>query len=113
MENQSLTKIINGETFEPIEILTTEKQEDYQGVIIEEIGYRKGELLEITNSHANRVTLIFKIPTRGMIGFQSLFATLTKGTGIFSNVFLTMKSQKATLKSEKVDFLLATKMVKR
>ena len=104
---RALTKIINGETFEPIEILTTEIQEDYQGVIIEEIGYRKGELLEITNAHANRVTLVFKIPTRGMIGFQSLFATLTKGTGIFSNVFHDYEKSKGDIKIRKSGFLVS------
>ncbi len=104
---RALTKIINGETFEPIEILTTEIQEDYQGVIIEEIGYRKGELLEISNSHANRVTLVFKIPTRGMIGFQSLFATLTKGTGIFSNVFHDYEKSKGDIKIRKSGFLVS------
>jgi GTP-binding protein len=78
---------VDGVTHEPYEILTADVEESHQGAIMEELGRRRGELLDMVSDSKGRVRLDYRIPARGLIGFQSEFLTLTRGTGVASHVF--------------------------
>ncbi len=78
---------INGEKCEPFEILTVDVEEANQGAVMEALGQRCGELQDIAPDGRGRVRLDYRIPARGLIGFQSDFMTMTRGTGILSHVF--------------------------
>jgi len=80
-------KEIGGVRCEPYEVLTVDVEEANQGGVMEELGRRRGELLDMQPDGKGRVRLDYRIPARGLIGFQGEFMTLTRGTGIMSHVF--------------------------
>ena len=82
-----LLKEINGQKMEPYEVLTVDVEEDHQGAVMEELGRRKGDLQDMQPDGKGRVRLEYRIPARGLIGFQSEFMTMCRGTGIMSHVF--------------------------
>ena len=85
-------KTINGEKCEPFEDLILDIEEQHQGVVIEKLGERKAQLINLTPFENNKLRLNFEIPTRGLIGFRSEFLTLTSGTGIINHTFKEYKS---------------------
>ncbi len=78
---------VNGETQEPYELLTVDVEESHQGGVMEELGRRKGDLKDMQPDGKGRVRLEYRIPARGLIGFQAEFLTLTRGTGLASHIF--------------------------
>ena len=80
-------KDIDGERCEPYEVLTIDVEDKNQGAVMEELGRRRGELLDMQPDGKGRVRLDYRIPARGLIGFQGEFMTLTRGTGVMSHVF--------------------------
>jgi GTP-binding protein len=78
---------IEGVKCEPFEMLTVDIEEEGQGAVMEALGSRRGELLDMVQDGRGRVRLDYRIPARGLIGFQSDFMTMTRGTGIMSHVF--------------------------
>ncbi|MGA9163196.1 MAG: translational GTPase TypA [Thiobacillus sp.] len=80
-------KEINGEKCEPYENLTIDLEDETQGAVMEEIGRRRGELTNMESDGHGRTRLEYHIPARGLIGFQSDFMTMTRGTGLMSHVF--------------------------
>jgi GTP-binding protein len=82
-----VTREMDGEKQEPYELLTIDVEETHQGSIMEEIGRRRGDLLDMVPDGQGRVRLEYRIPARGLIGFQGDFMTMTRGTGIMSHVF--------------------------
>lgn len=80
-------KEIDGQKCEPYELLTVDVEEDHQGGVMEELGRRKGDLQNMEPDGKGRVRLEYRIPARGLIGFQGEFMTLTRGTGLISHVF--------------------------
>ncbi len=82
-----LFKERDGEKLEPYEMLTVDVEEAHQGSIMEELGRRKGDLQDMQPDGKGRVRLEYRIPARGLIGFQGEFMTLTRGTGLMSHVF--------------------------
>jgi GTP-binding protein len=80
-------KEINGVKSEPYEMLTVDVEEANQGAVMEELGRRRGDLQDMQPDGNGRVRLEYRIPARGLIGFQSEFLTLTRGTGIMAHVF--------------------------
>ncbi len=82
-----VVKEIDGVRMEPWEQLTVDVETDSQGKIMEELGRRGGELQDMVPDGKGRVRLDYNIPSRGLIGFQMEFMTLTRGTGIKSHVF--------------------------
>jgi GTP-binding protein len=79
---------VDGNTLEPIEQLIIDVPEVYQGIIIEKLARRKGELRTVENSGSNVVRVEFEIPTRGLIGYRSEFLTDTRGLGIMASRFV-------------------------
>jgi GTP-binding protein len=78
---------VDGVKHEPYEMLTVDVEDGHQGGVMEELGRRKGELLDMASDARGRTRLEYKIPARGLIGFQGEFMTLTRGTGLMSHVF--------------------------
>nr|WP_298379491.1 translational GTPase TypA [uncultured Halomonas sp.] len=78
---------IDGQKQEPYEEVIIDCEEQHQGAIMEELGYRKGELSNMNPDGKGRVRLDFIIPARGLIGFRGQFLTLTSGTGILTSRF--------------------------
>jgi GTP-binding protein len=82
-----LFKDVGGERLEPYEMLSVDVEDQNQGAIMEELGRRKGDLQDMQPDGKGRVRLEYRIPARGLIGFQGEFMTLTRGTGLMSHVF--------------------------
>ena len=80
-------KEIDGVRCEPFELLTVDVEDSNQGGVMEELGRRRGELLDMQPDGKGRVRLDYRIPARGLIGFQGEFLTLTRGTGLMSHIF--------------------------
>jgi GTP-binding protein len=78
---------IGGERCEPFEMLTVDVEEQHQGTVMEELGRRRGDLLDMQSDGRGRVRLEYRIAARGLIGFQGEFLTMTRGTGLISHVF--------------------------
>jgi len=82
-----VTKMLDGVRSEPIEDLVIDVPEEFQGVVIAQVGTRRGVMTKMVNHGSGRVRLEFRIPARGLIGFRSQFLTDTKGTGIMNHLF--------------------------
>ena len=78
----------NGEKLEPYEELAIDVPEDYLGVVIEKLGPRKAEMIEMKNPGQGLVRLLYRVPARGLFGFRSEFLTDTRGTGLMHHRFL-------------------------
>jgi GTP-binding protein len=78
---------INSEKCEPFEVLTVDVEDSNQGAVMEELGRRRGDLQDMQPDGHGRVRMEYRIPARGLIGFQSEFMTMTRGTGIMAHVF--------------------------
>ena len=78
---------IDGVKCEPFEMLTVDVEETNQGAVMEALGARRGDLQDMVSDERGRVRLDYRIPARGLIGFQSDFMTMTRGTGLMSHVF--------------------------
>ncbi len=78
---------VDGELQEPFETLTIDCEEEHQGSIMEQIGLRKGELTDMSPDGKGRIRMDFIIPSRGLIGFQTEFMTLTSGSGLLYHTF--------------------------
>lgn len=81
-------KDINGVRYEPIEQLIVEVPEEYMGAVMEKLGPRKAEMLNMHTLNNGYVRMEFKIPSRGLMGYKSEFMTDTKGNGIMHHVFM-------------------------
>ena len=77
----------SGERLEPYEMLTVDVEQEHQGPVMENLGLRKGEMLDMVPDSKGRVRLEYRIPARGLIGFQGEFLTATRGTGLMSHIF--------------------------
>lgn len=84
---QVVERIIDGVRSEPVEELTLEIPEEYVGIVMERLGPRKSELINMQHKGDGRVRLVFHIPTRGLFGYRSEFMTDTKGLGIIHHAF--------------------------
>jgi GTP-binding protein len=76
-----------GQTLEPYEYVQVDVDEEYAGVVVEKLNQRKGEMVDMKPSGGGKQRLAFRIPARGLIGYQGEFLTDTRGTGIMHNVF--------------------------
>ncbi len=80
-------KMVDGVRNEPFELLSVDVEEVNQGGVMEELGRRRGDLTNMESDGKGRVRLEYRIPARGLIGFQGEFMTLTRGTGLMSHIF--------------------------
>lgn len=82
-----IVKEIDGVRSEPVERVQIDIPEEHTGSVIESIGERKGEMLDMINNGNGQVRLIFLVPARGLIGYSTEFLTLTRGYGIMNHTF--------------------------
>ena len=80
-------RMVDGERHEPIEMLTADVEDQHQGAVMQALGERRGELVNMEPDGNGRVRLDYRIPARGLIGFQNDFLNMTRGTGLISNIF--------------------------
>ncbi len=83
---QVIMRTVNGKLEEPYEELTVDVNEKYMGIVIEKMGSRKGSILEMEQDNG-MARIVFKVPTRGLLGYRSEFLTDTRGTGTMNYVF--------------------------
>ncbi|MFO1502283.1 MAG: translational GTPase TypA [Steroidobacteraceae bacterium] len=84
---QVLLKQIDGVTCEPYEALTVDVEESHQGGVMEALGQRRAEMKDMSMDGRGRVRIEYRVPARGLIGFQGEFMNLTRGSGLMSHVF--------------------------
>jgi len=84
---QVITKMVDGVAHEPYESVTIDVEQQHQGVIMEKLGLRKGDLLNMEPDGKGRVRLEYMIPSRGLIGFRNEFLTATQGSGLLYSIF--------------------------
>ncbi|MEW5786370.1 MAG: translational GTPase TypA [Pseudomonadota bacterium] len=80
-------KVVDGVELEPYEQLTVDVEEDTQGAVMESLGLRRGDMTDMVPDGRGRVRIEYRIPARGLIGFQGEFMNMTRGTGLMSHVF--------------------------
>jgi len=84
---QVLTKMVGGEVHEPYEALTVDIEDSHQGAVMEALGVRRADLTDMAIDGNGRVRLEYRVPARGLIGFQGEFMNITRGTGLISHIF--------------------------
>ncbi|GGI30506.1 translational GTPase TypA [Staphylococcus chromogenes] len=84
---QVILKDIDGEPHEPFERVQAEVPEEYAGSVIESLGQRKGEMVDMTTTDNGLTRLIFNVPARGLIGYTTEFMSMTRGYGIINHTF--------------------------
>ncbi len=84
---QVLTRVVSGEVQEPYEALTVDVEDSHQGAVMEALGRRRAEITDMAVDGNGRARLDYRVPARGLIGFQGEFLTLTRGTGLMSHIF--------------------------
>ncbi|HEX7184823.1 MAG TPA: translational GTPase TypA [Thermoanaerobaculia bacterium] len=82
-----ITRRIDGQIHEPMEMLVIDCPEEFIGVVTQELGVRRGRMMKMVNHGSGRVRMEFRVPSRGLIGFRSEFLTNTRGTGIMNHLF--------------------------
>jgi GTP-binding protein len=100
-------KDVDGEREEPIELLTVDIEEGHQGGVMQALGERRGDLVNMESDARGRVRLEYRIPARGLIGFQNEFLNLTRGTGLASNIFDGYEPYKGEIASRKNGVLIS------
>ena len=98
---------VDGVKCEPYEVLTVDLEDDNQGVVMEELGRRRGELQNMESDGNGRTRLEYKIPARGLIGFQSEFLTMTRGTGLMAHIFDEYAAVKADMPGRRNGVLIS------
>src|SRR5690625_5270288 len=84
---QVIQKEIDGKLYEPVEQVQMDIPDEYTGAIMESIGERKGEMIDMINHGNGQVRLLFKVPSRGLLGYATEFMSLTRGYGILNHSF--------------------------
>ena len=97
----------NGKLLEPMELVTIDVDQEYTGSIIEKLGLRKGELMDMAPNSSGYTRLIFKIPARGLIGYRQEFLTDTKGTGILNTEFDSYERYKGDIAKRQAGSLIS------
>jgi len=99
---------IDGKKCEPYENLTVDIEDETQGAVMEELGRRKGELSNMESDGLGRTRLEYRIPARGLIGFQGEFLTMTRGTGLISHIFDSYDQVKAEIPGRRNGALISS-----
>ena len=98
---------VDGERHEPIELVTADVEETHQGGVMQALGERKGELVNMEPDGNGRVRLEYRIPARGLIGFSNEFMNLTRGSGLISNIFDGYEAHKGDIGGRKNGVLIS------
>ncbi|MFZ2988446.1 translational GTPase TypA, partial [Ideonella sp.] len=98
---------VNGEKHEPMELVTADVEETHQGGVMQALGLRKGEMLNMEPDGHGRVRLEYRIPARGLIGFSNEFMNLTRGSGLISSIFDGYEAHKGEIGGRKNGVLIS------
>ena len=98
----------NSTKYEPIEEVTIDLDEEFSSNVINSMNKRKAEMIEMKTSNSAKTRIIFKAPSRGLIGYQSKFLTETKGTGVLNRVFHSYEIFKGEILEKKNGSLIST-----
>ena len=98
----------NSIRYEPIEEVTIDVDEEYSSTVINSMNKRKAEMIDMKTSNSLKTRIIFKTPSRGLIGYQSQFLTETKGTGVLNRVFLCYEEYKGEIINRQNGSLIST-----
>jgi GTP-binding protein len=100
-------KDVDGVRHEPMELVTADVEDQHQGAVMQALGERRGELVNMEPDGMGRVRLEYRIPARGLIGFQTEFLNLTRGTGLISNIFDSYEEYKGEIAGRKNGVLIS------
>ena len=103
-----LFKQENGQKLEPMEEVTIDVDEEYASTVIDSMNQRKGEMVDMRGTGQSKKRIIFKAPSRGLIGYQSKFLTETRGTGVMNRVFDSYGPFKGDIKGRRNGALIST-----
>ena len=103
-----LYKEENGQKLEPIEEVTIDVDEEFASTVIDSMNQRKGEMVDMRDTGQGKKRIIFKAPSRGLIGYQSKFLTETRGTGVINRVFHSYGPFKGEIKGRRNGALIST-----
>ena len=98
---------VDGVRQEPIEFVTADVEDQHQGAVMQALGERRAELANMESDGMGRVRLDYRIPARGLIGFQNEFLNLTRGTGLISNIFDSYEAYKGEIEGRKNGVLIS------
>jgi GTP-binding protein len=107
---EAITRIREGQTLEPIELVVIDCPQEFIGVVTEAMGRRKGQMSKMVNHGTGRVRLEFETPSRGLIGFRNEFLTETKGTGLLNTMFLRWGEWQGSMRGRSTGSLVADRM---
>ncbi len=93
---------------EPIEEVVVDVDDNFSGTVVEKLSSRKGEIQEMKPSTGGKTRIIFLVPSRGLIGYQSEFLTATKGTGVLNRIFNSYVPYKGEMSNKRNGALIAT-----
>ncbi len=102
-----LVRIENGRRLEPVEEVQIDVDEEFAGVVVEKLAQRKGEMQDMRPSGGGKLRLVFRVPTRGLIGYQGEFLTDTRGTGVLSRVFAAYEPWKGPIEGRRNGVLVS------
>ncbi|HEX5312170.1 translational GTPase TypA [Aquabacterium sp.] len=100
-------KDIDGVKCEPMELVTADVEEEHQGGVMQALGMRKGEMINMEPDGRGRVRLEYRIPARGLIGFSNEFLNLTRGSGLISSIFDGYEAHKGEIGGRKNGVLIS------
>jgi GTP-binding protein len=98
---------VDGERQEPIELVTVDIEDQHQGGVMQALGERRADLVNMETDGRGRVRLEYRIPARGLIGFSNEFMNLTRGTGLISNIFDGYEAYKGEIEGRKNGVLIS------
>lgn len=98
----------NGNREEPMEEVTIDVDEEFASTVVDSLNRRKGEMLDMRSAGAGKTRLLFRAPSRGLIGYQSRFLTQTRGTGVLNRVFDSYAPYKGPIEGRRNGALIST-----
>ena len=98
----------SGQRLEPMEEVTIDVDEEFSSGVVDSLNRRKGEMLDMRSAGAGKTRLMFRAPSRGLIGYQSRFLTQTRGTGVLNRIFDSYASHKGPIESRRNGALIST-----
>ena len=97
-----------GNKLEPMEDVTIDVDEEFSSSVIDSMNKRKAEMLDMKSAGSDKSRILFRVPSRGLIGYQSMFLTQTKGTGVLNRIFHSYDLHKGQFAGRRTGVLIAT-----
>ena len=98
----------DGVKLEPIEEVVVDVDEEHSGAVVEKIGVRKGEMIDMKPSSGGKMRIIFHVPSRGLIGYRNEFLSDTRGSGVINSIFHSYQAYKGEIKRTRNGVLVST-----